>query len=64
MRPTDTIRPEERIAYTLDEACLVIGLGRNSIYNLINEGTLPSRKVAGRRLILREDLLAIARGAK
>jgi hypothetical protein len=54
----------EKLAFTVDQACYAAGLGRNSIYDLMNAGTLPSRKVAGRRLILREDLLAVLRGAK
>jgi len=64
MKPQDSVRPDERLAYTVDESALVAGLGRNSIYKLINEGVLPSRKVAGRRLVLREDLQAVLRGAK
>ena len=67
MKTQDGTRPEiyvDKLAYTVDQACWAAGLGRNSLYDLMNSGTLPSRRVAGRRLILREDLLAVLRGAK
>ena len=67
MKTQDDTRPEihvDKLAYTVDQACWAAALGRNSLYDLMNAGTLPSRRVAGRRLILREDLLAVLRGAK
>jgi excisionase family DNA binding protein len=68
MKSRDDARIEEvhsdKLAFTIDQACAAAGLGRNSIYDLMNSGTLPSRRVAGRRLILREDLLAVLRGGK
>ena len=56
LRKFTNVQPEERLALRINDAVAVSGLSRSSLYNLINEGTLPSRKIAGRRLILREDL--------
>ncbi len=48
----------EKIAYRIDEAVEASGLGRTTIYEEIKSRRLKSVKVAGRRLILREDLEA------
>lgn len=49
----------ERLAYRIKEACDVMGLSRSTIYNLAAQGKLRIRKVAGRSLIARSDLLAL-----
>ncbi len=49
---------EYKLAYRVDEAVRVSGLGRTTIYAAIKEGQLKAIKVAGRRLILRRDLEA------
>jgi excisionase family DNA binding protein len=48
----------EKLAFTIAEACAAIGIGKTSLYELINEGKLKAIKAAGRRLILRSDLEA------
>ena len=48
----------EKIAYRIDEAVYVSGLGRTTLYEEIKNRRLKAVKVAGRRLILREDLEA------
>jgi excisionase family DNA binding protein len=57
-RPAD---PEDcgsaPLAYSVTEAAQAVGLSRTTLYDLMRSGTLPSRKVAGRRLLLRRDLL-------
>jgi excisionase family DNA binding protein len=51
------------LAYRIPVAARVSGLGRSTIYREIENGALPSVKVAGRRLILHADLQAyLARG--
>jgi excisionase family DNA binding protein len=50
--------PISKLAYRVDEAGEVSGLGRFSIYELIGDGRLSSMKVGGRRLIVHEDLEA------
>lgn len=48
----------DKLAYRIDEAVRASGLGRTTIYDEIKAHRLKSVKVAGRRLILREDLEA------
>ena len=50
-----------KISYTIPEACEFTGLGRSSIYRLIEAGTLTPRKAGRRTLILREELEAYIR---
>lgn len=53
---------EAKIAYRINEAADAIGLSRSRLYALAKDGKLVIRKVYGRSLILREDLIALARG--
>ena len=43
-------RPET-LAYRIDDASRIVGLGRTSLYKLANEGKLRLIKVAGRTLV-------------
>ena len=52
------------MAYSVPAAALVSGIGRSSLYELMRDGTLPSVRVAGRRLILESDLRALLEGAR
>jgi Helix-turn-helix domain len=54
--------PVEPMAYRINDAVRASGLSRSTLYVLIAEGTLPSRLISGRRLILRSDLEALVRG--
>jgi predicted site-specific integrase-resolvase len=54
---------DDRIALRVDDAVIASGLSRTTIHQEIKEGRLKSRMVAGRRLILVEDLAAFLRGA-
>ena len=56
--------PLLKLAYRIDEATSVSGLGRTSIYDAIKSGSLKSVYVAGRRLILRDDLEAFLRAGR
>jgi hypothetical protein len=58
-----TAPPLQPLAYTINDATKVSGLGRSSIYKLIGEGKLRSVLVAGRRLILADALRDLLRGA-
>ena len=57
-----TIRPEDRLAYRIDDAAAAVGLSRSKLYKLAEAGQLQMTKVAGRTLVLREDLLALLHG--
>lgn len=45
-----------KLAYTVREACIATGLSRSTIYNLFRAGRLAKRRVAGRTLIIGDDL--------
>lgn len=69
--PTHTSLPKsepahfEQLAYRVDDAARASGLSRSTLHELIGTGALPSVKIAGRRLILVDDLrqlLAVAKG--
>jgi excisionase family DNA binding protein len=51
--------PEEKIALRINDAVAISGLSRSTLYKLHADGKLRAVKVGGRRLILREDLLAL-----
>lgn len=52
----------ERYALSPAEAATYIGCSRQTIYNLINAGKLPSGKVGRSRRIPRDALEALAHG--
>jgi excisionase family DNA binding protein len=58
-----TAPPLEPLAYTINDATKVSGLGRSSIYKLIGSGELRSIVVAGRRLIPADALRELLQGA-
>ena len=47
----------QSLTVSIREAAELIGIGRTKVYNLMDEGVLPSRKVGKRRIILRADVL-------
>jgi len=52
----------EKLAYNINEAAKAIGIGRTKIYELIGEGRLVPKTVAGRRIIPRAQLEALVEG--
>lgn len=61
---THAKQPPEKLAYQVNEAVHVSGLGRTTIYELIKAEKLKTVKAAGRRLIMREDLEAYLRSCR
>lgn len=55
-------RSIEPLAFTISEACRVSGLGKTSIYRLVNEGKLELRKVGNRSLITARSLRHLIEG--
>lgn len=49
----------DKLAYTIPEACHAIGLSRSKIYELIAQGRLERRKIGKRTLIPVESLRAL-----
>lgn len=53
----------EAILVSVAEATQMIGLGKTTIYELIGEGKLQTRKIGNRRLILVSSLRELAAAA-
>ena len=49
-------RVRERIAYSVQEAAELLGIGRTHLYALISSGSLESIKLGSRRLITRDAI--------
>ena len=61
----ELVPPSQPLAYRVNEFCRVVGLGRTTVYSLIADGTLPTVKIRGRRLIPRDAALALlSKGSK
>jgi excisionase family DNA binding protein len=50
------LRTEDKLALRVNEASIVAGISRSTIYKLMASKKLRTTMVGGRRLILREDL--------
>jgi excisionase family DNA binding protein len=55
--------PDPPIALRVNDAAALSGLSRSSLYKLLSEKRLRSIVVCGRRLFLREDILALLHDA-
>ncbi len=49
----------ERLAYSPREAAELLSISRDTVYNLMRDGALPSVKLGGSRRIRRADLIAL-----
>ena len=49
-------RPLIPLAYRVEDAAAVIGISRATLYELIQEGVIPSRKVGATTIIRHVDL--------
>ncbi|MGI8568131.1 MAG: helix-turn-helix transcriptional regulator [Methylocella sp.] len=56
MRTISNIRPNDRLALRINDAVAMSGLGRSTIYKLIDSEKLRSVKIGKRRLVIRESL--------
>jgi excisionase family DNA binding protein len=56
-----TTAPAERRALRVNDAAFIYGVSRSSLYKLMSEGKLSTVKLAGRRLIPRDNLEALLR---
>lgn len=54
----------ERMAFSVEEVCDILGVSHVTVYARIKDGTLRSASFGRRRLILRKDVEALARGEK
>lgn len=51
------------IAVSINDAARALGLGRTSIYSLINDGKLEARKLGRRTLVTTQSIRALIDGA-
>lgn len=49
---------DDQLAYRPAQAAQKLGVSRRKVYELIDEGLIPSRKIGSARLIRHEDLVA------
>ena len=49
----------ERMAFSVDEVCDILGVSHVTVYARIKDGTLRSASFGRRRLILRKDVEAL-----
>lgn len=53
-------RPEP-LAYRIQDACYMLGIGRTSLYELVKAGELKLIKIAGRTLVPRSEIERLTR---
>jgi len=58
MEPVTSTEPNERLAYSVDEAAVITGLSRDLLYEQMRTGKLAYLKVGRRRIITRQHLEA------
>lgn len=49
----------QQLAYTVNQAAAKLGIGRTSLYSLIQTGDLTPVKLRQRTLLLHDDLVAL-----
>lgn len=54
----------EKLSYTVAEATRALGIGKTSLYELIQRGELETFKLCGRTLIHRSNLEALVERAR
>ena len=54
-----SVNPDQKLALRINEATAICGLSRSTLYKLVSEDKLRAIKIGGRRLIMRDDLLAL-----
>lgn len=52
----------DKMAYSVAEACAVLGLGRTRLYEEIKSGRIPVKKIGKRTLIPVSGLVAFLQG--
>ena len=56
---TDALHNDDRLTVSIAEACRLTGLGRTSLYELINEGRITTTRIGSRRLVRFDSLREI-----
>jgi hypothetical protein len=50
-----------QLAYRVNDTCLLLGIGRSSVYKLVDAGELKLLTIAGRRVVSAESILLLFR---
>ena len=53
------ISEREPLAYSVEDFCKLIGLGRSTVYNMIKAGETEVAKIGNRRLIPHKSAVAL-----
>jgi len=61
--PRDRDASSFKRGLTIAEAATYVGVHRTTIYRLVRDGKLLIRKIAGRSILLRDDLDALLEGS-
>ena len=61
IKPAHEVLDANKLAYSIDEACEIIGCGRTTLYGEIAAGRLKARKFGSRTKILPPDLVELIR---
>ena len=59
-----TRQPADALAFTVQSACALTGLGRTTMYALMRAGTLRRIRIGGRTLIAADSLRAMLAGGE
>lgn len=51
----------ERFAYRVSDACIALGIGRTSLYKLVEQKQLRLIRIAGRTLVPRSEIERLTR---
>jgi excisionase family DNA binding protein len=51
--------PEQKLAYTVNESLKILRVSRATLYRIMNQGVLKSKKVGGRRLITHKEIVRL-----
>ena len=60
----NTIRVQDRLVLTVEEARMLLGLSRGLIYEAIRKGQIPSLKIGRRILVPKAGLQRLLEGCK
>ena len=56
VQPIGIAAMSEPLTYTVEEAAELLGIGRNTCYEAVKRGEIPSIRIGGRILVPREAL--------
>ena len=56
------LKDSEILAYNVDEFCFLMGIGRSTFYGLINDGSLKTVMLRGRRLVPASEAVRLLEG--